>query len=141
MDENLITTLIKQHRTLQKLCGEILVLSQEVSESQSVTIQSKLDLFKQELTAHLSLENKQFYTKLVTTMTDKGMHLDKANAFIAEMKEIEKTVLSFLNKYNKPESILGQAHTFKQEFAQIAEALTLRIESEEAGIYSYWLSF
>jgi regulator of sigma D len=62
----------------------------------------------------------------------------KTETFIAEMKDIEKVVYAFLEKFSTADSINNNFLEFKSEFNGIKEALTLRIEAEESGVYSYW---
>ena len=54
------------------------------------------------------------------------------------MKNIEKVVIVFLEKYKDAKSIKEKISDFKKEFPEIGNALFLRIELEEDGVYNYW---
>lgn len=135
--KNLVSTLITQHRTLQKEVGAVA----EILESASIDSQKIVDglsQFSKDLAEHLKTENEVFYVELLKNMKAKGQNTSKTEEFINEMKEIEKVIIAFLEKYNKASSIDNNLDEFKKEFFVISETLTLRIESEEAGVYSYW---
>jgi regulator of sigma D len=71
-------------------------------------------------------------------MKDRGQDTAKTEQFIAEMKEIGKSVKEFLDKYNSVEIIGQNLAEFKPEFENVVSILNLRIESEESGVYAYW---
>lgn len=135
--KNIVSTMVAQHRTLQKDLGVVA----EVLESGKIDAQkiiTGLDQFKKDLIEHLELENNTFYHELLKEMKVKGQDTAKTEQFIAEMKDIEKVVVAFLEKYKDAQSIGEKTEEFKKEFPGIVETLNLRIESEEAGVYSYW---
>jgi len=130
--KNLISTMISQHRVLQKDLGA------EVELSESEELHNGLEQFTKDLVEHLGLENETFYPELLKGMKEKEQDTTKTELFIGEMKEIEKAVHAFLDKYNSAENIQKDVAEFKQELSGIVDALNLRIESEESGVYSYW---
>lgn len=135
--QNIVSTMIKQHRTLQKEVGEIA----EILKSDPVDVEkivNGLEQFKTDLVEHLELENNVFYVELSEKMKAKGQNTTKTEEFIVEMKEIEEVVVAFLGKYKETKSLEGKVDEFKKEFSEIGQVLTLRIESEESGVYSYW---
>lgn len=136
-EQNIISTLINQHRTLQK---ELEAVSNDLKETKPdpVEIDKLLKQFTVDLTEHLKLENEVFYPELLKEMKTKGQDISKTEQFIAEMKEIEKAVLAFLGKYKDADSIAQQLDQFRSELINITETLNLRVESEESGVYSYW---
>jgi len=119
MANNIISTMIVQHRQLQKQITQAIELSKQ-DKSKAQEILTILQQFKKNLIEHLKLENETFYVQL-----------------LQKMKDIEKTVAGFLGKYNNTEAISNSFAEFAQQVAQVAQALTLRIESEESGVYSY----
>lgn len=136
-EENLVSRLVKQHRGLQKdlsLAAELL----NNGQPDSGEIDKSLKGFADDLNAHLSLENNVFYVKLLEKMKGKGMDISKTEQFIAEMGEIGKTVMAFLDKYGDAEKIGSQLADLNKELQAIISVLNLRIESEEAGVYAYW---
>ena len=88
--------------------------------------------------AHLELENNKFYPELLDQMKKKGQDISKTELFIAEMKGIEAVVLAFLKKYSNAEGIEKNKEELKTELLDFIDALTLRVEAEEVGVYSYW---
>lgn len=135
--KNIVSTMISQHRTLQKEVGAVSAIL-DSGEINTKKISDGLEQFKKDLVEHLELENNVFYAELLTEMKKKGQDTSKTEQFIAEMKDIEKVVIAFLEKYKDAQSISNSIEEFKKEFSGIGETLTLRIESEEAGVYSYW---
>lgn len=129
--------MIKQHRGLQKDLGEV-AKDLEDKSPDTGDIHKFLDKFAKDLKEHLDLENGVFYVDLLKKMKEAGQDTQKTEKFIAEMKEIEKVVIAFLEKYKDSKYIGDNIGEFKTEFANIVETLNLRIESEEIGVYAYW---
>ena len=135
--KNIISTMIEQHRTLQKEVGAVIELLQgEKIEAEKIA--QGLEQFKKDLVEHLELENETFYPELLKEMKVKGQDTTKTEQFVAEMKDIEKVVVAFLEKYKNSMSVEEKINEFKEELPKIGDTLVLRIESEEAGVYSYW---
>ena len=135
--ESIITTLIKQHRGLQKDLGGVAeILKSEKIDSKEIVKGFKK--FEKDLFEHLELENDVFYVNLLRDMKKKDQSTEKTEQFIEEMKDIEKVVVAFLEKYKKEADVSDNLKEFKKEFAGIVETLNLRVEAEEAGVYGYW---
>lgn len=130
--KNLVSTMVSQHRTLQKDLGS------ESEMSDAGELYQGLEKFTKDLTEHLELENGTFYPELLKGMKEKGQDTSKTEEFVAKMKGIEKVVHAFLGKFNSAENIQKDIPAFKEELSGIVDALNLRIESEEAGVYAYW---
>ncbi|MBT4209568.1 MAG: hemerythrin domain-containing protein [Candidatus Komeilibacteria bacterium] len=139
--ENLISTLIKQHRSLQQDVTNVLDLCNSADTTNFTKIDQGIKKFTKNLVEHLELENDTFYVGLLEKMKQAGQDTAKTEQFIAEMKDIEKVVQGFLDKYKDADSIKNGFVDFKDEFTNIKEVLVLRIESEESGVYSYWVLF
>jgi hemerythrin-like domain-containing protein len=136
-EKNIITTLIEQHHGLKKDLELVAkVIGEDTGASDKVV--TLLGQFEKDLVDHLELENNQFYPELLSAMKTKGQDPSKTEQFIDEMKNIEKTVVSFLNKYRDAAGLDKNINDFKKEFPDITTTLSLRIESEEAGVYAYW---
>ena len=97
-----------------------------------------LEKFAEDLTQHLHLENDIFYVELLKKMKERGQNTEKTELFITSMKDIEKEVFAFLNTYNDSDKITHFFDGFRHDLPLIIETLSLRIETEEAGVYSYW---
>lgn len=135
--KTLITRMIQQHRNLQK---EIELVVELVAKEtvDTVKVVETLTQFGIDLAEHLTLENEKFYPELLEGMKAKGQNTTKTKMFIAEMTNIEKVVTEFLTGYRDEKSVSEKLENLKTELSEIVEALVLRIESEEAGVYSYW---
>ncbi|MBT4349353.1 hemerythrin domain-containing protein [bacterium] len=138
MSENLVTTMIQQHRGLQADVEIILSLYNGNDHVKAEQILASLNKFKEDLVEHLKLENEIFYVELLDKMKKAKQDTTKTELFIAEMKDIEKVVYAFLEKFSTTDSINNNFLEFKSEFNGIKDALVLRIEAEESGVYSYW---
>lgn len=136
-EQNIIPTLISQHRTLQKGLGAVANALKEARPDLK-EIDRLLKQFTVDLTEHLKLENEVFYVQLLAKMKEKGQDTTKTEQFVAEMKDIEKAVLTFLDKYKDTDSISKQLDQFRSESISVTETLVLRVESEESGVYAYW---
>jgi len=135
--ENIVEKMIEQHRGLQ---ADLNIVADEVKEADpsGEKIEGALEKFSFELKGHLSLENEVFYVELLKKMNSEGKDTTDTESFIAEMGKIGEQVMAFLNKYNKASVISDGIADFKDQFSAIVEALNMRIESEESGVYLYW---
>ena len=140
MVDNIVSIMIEQHRGLQKDLDEVVNQFQEGNPDIS-KIDKSLKKFNKDLKEHLELENNVFYKQLLEKMKLKGQDTEKTELFIGQMKEIEKSVYAFLEKYESPDKIENKINKFKEELDDIINTLNLRIESEESGVYSYWALF
>ena len=135
--ENLVSVMIKQHRELQKDLATAKSLS-VATEMDTKEIFFQLELFKHNLIEHLKLENGTFYSDLIRKMKEKGVDTTKTELFINEMNVIAQAVTGFLDNYDSEEKIRHAPEVFINDLEGIIRALNIRIESEEAGVYSYW---
>lgn len=137
-EKTIITTLIGQHRTLQKDLDSISNLLDTSSAIDFIKITKLLQKFEEDLIWHLGLENGTYYLRLVKTMKARKQDVDKTETFIAEVKSIENAVFAFWGKYRSIKSIEENIEEFKKEFYNVSEDLNLRIRSEESVVYGYW---
>lgn len=131
---DLIEVLKKQHDKLAEYLNQI---STGIEQSDYSHIFENTTSLGKDLMEHLELENNTFYPILLENMRKNGQDTTKTELFIAEMKDIEKEVLPFLDKYNSTQKIEENFENFKEEFRNISEALMLRVESENTGVYTY----
>ena len=136
-EKNIVLTLISQHRVLQKELGGV-AEELKMENPSGNKIKKLLDIFAKDLMAHLELENNTFYKELLKKMKEKGQDTTKREQFIGEMDEIGEKVLKFLENYKEEAVIEKEIKEFQSNFEGIVDILVLRIESEEAGVYSYW---
>lgn len=135
--ENIIEKMIGQHRSLQDDLGNALLLANNENPNMD-SVSMALKQFSIDLADHLHLENDIFYPELLKHMGDSGVDVSKTEDFINQMKDIGVVVETFLQKYKDSPSIEHEFDVFKNELSNIISALNIRIESEEAGVYSYW---
>lgn len=129
--------MLEHHRNLEKELGKIAeILGGDTIDFGQIA--NSLKQFAKDLLEHLKFEDEIFYTELIKDMREKGQDTSKTEEFIAEMIKIEKSVLSFLDEYGDTQSIEKDSNKFKNDFSEIVDVLSLRIESEEAGVYDYW---
>lgn len=135
--DNLIETLIGQHRNLQEQLASILELSPEDEKSVEI-VKSTLEIFSTDLEKHLELEKDVFYPELLKRMEAKGGDVSAMREFINQMDEIGVTVRAFAEGYKNLSLEGGQFETFKKELKMVIAMQNLRIETEETGVYGYW---
>jgi iron-sulfur cluster repair protein YtfE (RIC family) len=135
--ENIIETMINQHRILQKDLGLAFELSNN-ENSNYLEINNYLNKFKIDLSEHLNIENGIFYPELIIRMKNNKIDTVKTEEFISEMKKIGGSISNFLEKYNNACKIEEEFENFKIELKDIIFILNMRIESEESGVYFYW---
>ncbi len=137
--KEIVSTMISQHRELQEKLGSIFEESKK-EKTNSGKILDELGQFKDSLLKHLKLEDSIFYVELLKEMRKKSQGTTDTESFIKEMDGIKKVVVAFLEKYSNEASIKEGKSEFSEELSKIIDALNLRIESEEPGVYDYWQS-
>jgi len=140
MSEDIVPTMINQHKTLVEEISLVLSLSEKNNFNPEKIIQG-LKKFTKDLSEHLELENQVFYKGLLKKMRAKGQDTSKTERFIMEMEEIERGVKKFLGEYKTVKNVVDRRSNFKRELTDLTELLKLRIESEESGVYLYWKMF
>jgi regulator of sigma D len=135
---SVISMMVKQHRNLQGELNSVAdILQADPAETKKII--ELLEKFRKDLSDHVCAESKLFYLELLKEMEERGQDTSKTKLFIEEMGELAKDVYAFLDKYQEAEKIDREIAVFKEEFAQILRALNLRIESEEVGVFAYWV--
>lgn len=131
--QELVATLEKQHRGLQ---ADLTQAMQNAEKSLLSEVVETLGKFKDDLDAHLDLENNTFYPDyLALTKAN-----EKVKKFIDEMIVIGEEITAFLNQYDQPEKISASGDKFIPELERITETLNLRIEMEEEGLYDIYIA-
>ena len=137
-EKNIIVTLVEQHNGLRKHVRDILDLSSAEQTFDTLKIDGEVKQFAKDLVEHLKLENEVFYVELLRRMEAKKQDTTKTRQFIDEMKGIEKVIYAFLGEFKDENAIKSAPIDFKINFIKVGEVLTLRMDVEEAGVYSYW---
>lgn len=55
------------------------------------------------------------------------------------MAAIAKVVMNFLEKYSSPEAVEKSLSDFQGELRGVINTLNVRIETEEAGVFDFYL--
>lgn len=135
--DNLIETLVRQHRNLQEQLANILELSPEGDRSVEI-VKSAFEIFSSDLEKHLELEKDVFYPELLKRMEAKGGDVLMMRKFIDQMDEIGVSIRAFVEGYRNLSFGVEQLGSFKKELKRIITLQNLRIETEESGVYGYW---
>lgn len=140
MPTNLTQILTKQHNELRAIVARMNKNTLENQESIQSILKDQ-DEFKKVLENHLDLENKTFYPDLIRLLESKKMSTEKiedTKKFIAEMKDIEIDVYKFLSEYSSTENIESKKENYKHDLNNMVQALAVRVETEEEGVYTIW---
>jgi len=131
--KNIIETLIQQHRELKSSLEQAQKTNHKEDAEQII---SNLNDFKNLLIKHLDIEDNTFYPEIIQKMEEKKMDIEQTKTFIAEMKDIAKTVMEFLEKYSETSKI-QEDENFPEELETIYRTYLIRMTSEEDGVYLY----
>jgi len=135
----IVETLISQHKMLRESLHELEKQVGAVNPDSSFLV-DQIDKFKHLLVEHLRLENNVFYPALLEDMKDREMKTSDTEKFIEKMKDIEKKIEPFFEKYKAEQDIAKDFKLFTYELNEMAVILLLRISAEEDGVYLYWNS-
>lgn len=140
MTKNIISILIKQHEILEKEINSAVKMSSSENFKPNQLLK-RLKIFRDDLNEHMKLENNYFYVELLKKMRKRKLNTINTEKFIAEMDVLAKAIYSFLDKFRTIEKIQKNLTKLKKEIMEIRDDLILRIETEEAGVFSYWELF
>lgn len=140
MTKNIISILIKQHEILEKEINSAVKMSSSENFKPNQLLE-RLKIFRDDLNEHMKLENNYFYVELLKKMKSRNLNTANTEKFIAEMDVLAKAIYSFLDKFRTIEKIQKNLTKLKKEIMEIRDDLILRIETEEAGVFSYWELF
>jgi len=135
--QDLISTLKAQHRSLK---AELALALSNLESGEEDKIPSNLAKFKNDLEEHLKLENVEFYPDYLNKKAKRRESLTSTKEFIYQMEVIGKAVMSFIDKYTIPGAIDAHLLDFTDELSKITQALNVRIETEEEGVFDIYLS-
>ena len=137
--EKMVEVLVFQHNELRTLLRQIEQQAVQLSDySELMTLHGT---FLKKLEGHLSLENDFFYPKILEGMKQKHVsedQIEKTQAFIGKMKDIEVQVLGFFDAYGTAESVASKKEEYLRDLKTMISAILVRIETEEEGIYIMW---
>lgn len=100
-----------------------------------LAIASELDDFKKVFVDHLYLENKYLYPLLLERGKSTRIGALSTKMLLDEVDAIQKSTISFLNKYDSEEKIAKDFSGFKKRLSETATLLESRIRLEEEGLF------
>lgn len=98
-----------------------------------------LTKFRSDLLAHIKLEGEKFYPDYFKKIIANGEDVENGKRFIKEMDDLAKTIIEFLAKYTATGSINASAADFRKELSAMISTLNVRIETEEKGLFDFYL--
>lgn len=125
----------QQHKELLQIANEMspLLKADQLTANINAVAQSLAKLAGK-LNVHLSMEDKVLYPKLMEHQDPNVKSV--ANKFVSEMGKIKEVYTQYLNKWPSPESIKKNPAEFINETKGIFDALSKRIQREDAELYA-----
>lgn len=137
--KKLIEVLTGQHQVLRADLASIAEGTHDKALLESGEIIARLKKFKVDLSVHLKVENELFYPEYLANKLKKHEDATMTENFIAEMVKIGEGVTSFLERYSTKESINEQLSFFQSDLVEVTETLTIRLDTEETGVFKSYL--
>lgn len=136
--DELIKLMTSQHRKLQQDLQD--ALREAVSAKPNIPlILGSLEIFKQDLNIHLTLENRVFYPDYMKLKSQMGQETQSIQVFIDKMMQIGSQVEKFLTAYGTLDALTADILNFSKSLVTIIKTLNLRIEIEEESLYKLYL--
>jgi len=132
----LIDELMKDHQVLVELAGTI---KQHYDIGAFDSIPDMLSRFGILLRGHLLKENIKLYVYLQHVLAGDEENTALMQGFKNDIKDIGKTVTTFLHKYNKRDWDIELRSSFGGEFDNVLKTLGKRIQTEENILYKLYL--
>ena len=129
---NLITQLELNH---QQLLALYINIGGCLDLKEYHLLPDQLIQFRQDLKAHLELENIKFYGYLEQNLKEQNQAFLSVRQFRREMRAIDRTVLKFLDYWIDFGINRASASEFKAEYEAMGSALINRIERQEKELY------
>lgn len=131
----LIDSLKGDHQHLFKIYGELIDLT---NSNEFIKIPGKLGELKLALQGHVLVENVQFYVYVQEKHKDDPINAEFIKDVRREMNGIARVVVDFVKKYQMKVFTTEVKAAFFEELNAIGEALTKRVEMEEAQLYTLY---
>lgn len=132
-DAHLMPALLQDHQELVLLFQE--VKNHAIAGNTKAAGQA-LQVFRSRLTEHLLIENTRLYVYLKRTLeTDEPESAALAKSFQREVHQIAQALIGFVEKYTADHEQALAEPTFILELNTIGDALSARIQREEAALY------
>ncbi len=140
-EQEIVCTLVFQHQVLRSDISTIFTHTSSTEENRAALVLADLLKFKIDLLAHLKLENETFYVDYLDQKRKAHQDVEQLQIFIEQMDVIGKVVTLYLNKYSTADNIAeGLGDGFEKRLNEIADMLSVRMETEEGRVYRAYLS-
>jgi len=130
-DKNLIKEFKKDHKKLVKILTKI------ENGKDATKIKELFIVFRTEILGHLLSEDIRLYNYLREHYQNDQNTLTLILEYEKSIKDIQKTVLSFIEFYTQDNVKFD--NLFKNKLNNIIEALLSRIETEEKNLYTLYV--
>ena len=137
MEKDIVQTLKFQHIELKNVVNKVSESAEGDTPDFSLIFEG-LNSFKDKLDEHLKLEDNAFYPEVLKKLESQKINIEDTKEYWEKMGGIKNEIMIFLNKYNSEASIKSNLDDLRGELKKIIEALLLRIDSEESGVFTYW---
>jgi hemerythrin-like domain-containing protein len=134
---DLIKQLVKEHRQLSSIFGEIKTAFENSDYKKTV---QKLDEFRGVFQAHLLTENVRLYIYLERSFANDETSYELIRSLRREMDSIARSALAFLEKYETIGIDKDIEASFARDIEAVGAILMRRIEGEENTLYPLYLS-
>jgi hypothetical protein len=132
-DGKLIRKFEEDHKKLTRRVEQIAHL---IKINQHAEAKHQLKMLKTELLGHFMEEDIKLYWYLKNYYKESPEILDTVKNFEESIKKIQKEVSSFLDYYAQENTPLDKK--FQSEFANIVDALSTRMQTEESNLYTLY---
>ena len=132
-NSKLISKFHSDHKKIIKIIQKII---DAIEKNDDKTIHASLKSLKMSLLGHFMEEDTMLYQYLKEYYKDNPSTYELIIEFYSSIKEIQRTLLKFLDKY------LAKTKYdiyFEKEFELIVQGLSSRVESEESSLYTLYL--
>lgn len=133
--ENLVDSLKNDHQKLFEIYGELINLT---NSNDFLKIPGKLGELKLALQAHVLVENVHFYVYVQEKHKDDPINSEFIHDVRKDMNTIARVVVDFVKKYQMKVFTNEVKVAFFEELNAIGDALTKRIDMEEAQLYTLY---
>ena len=131
---SLIKKFCKAHEKLEITINKVL---EDTKKQDFVAIRKSLKQLRLEILGHFMEEDISLYRYLEKYYENDENTLELIMAFESSIKEIQKGVLAFLDKYIHKNANYDKI--FEARFMDIVESLTTRVEAEENNLYTLYI--
>ena len=128
----------KFHKDHQKVIKIVEKINKAINSDDKKAIVTSLKELKMTLLGHFMEEDMMLYQYLKEYYKDVPVTYELIVEFYESIKDIQRTLLNFLDKYLKND-LVAFDKIFESDFKAVVEALSHRVESEECSLYTLYI--